>query len=115
MTLNDEYLPKSAVDTLVKEGIDLTDEQNEYLSSHYLEIDEYATESTSVLEESEFKITGSTTFSEVIGLGVSEKEIESIIGEPIPALNMAIKDYCVEKEIPFSEIKDKLNSAIASK
>lgn len=124
VTLSDEYLPKSAVDILLKDGTDLTDEQKEYLSTHYIDIDKYAVEGKPALEntdpdseheESGFKITGATTFNEVIGQGVLKEDIESIIGEPIPAVNMSVKDYCVEKGKSFSEIKDKLNEIIDSK
>ncbi|MGL4607366.1 MAG: hypothetical protein ACRCU3_07875 [Eubacteriaceae bacterium] len=49
-------------------------------------------------------IKGKTTFAEAISLGVPPEKIESIIGGPIPDMEMTIKDYCNSNGLDFSVI-----------
>ncbi len=44
-----------------------------------------------------------------------QSEIESILGESIPALETVIKDFYTEKGLEFSAIKASLQAAVDSK
>lgn len=54
-------------------------------------------------------INGYTTFSEVIALGVPKENIEALIGGDLPNEAMAVKAYCQNNGLSFSEIKAALN------
>ena len=98
----DEYLPQSAVDIL-KAKAKLTEEQMLFLDSHSVDISslERLEPATSVEgsgtegeheESAERIIKGRTTFKEVLDWGLPREEIESVIGEKLPATGMAIRD-----------------------
>jgi hypothetical protein len=36
-------------------------------------------------------------------MGIPEEEISRIIGVPVPDSRISVKDYCVEKGLPFSD------------
>ena len=56
---------------------------------------------------------GTTTFQQAMDAGLTKEQIEEIIGGPMPAANTAIRDYCSQNGLSFSEIKTKLNDALA--
>ena len=62
--------------------------------------------------ETESVINGAATFQMALDAGITIDEIEEIIQGPMPLTNMKIKDYCTEKGLSFSEIKEKLNTII---
>lgn len=55
-------------------------------------------------------VKGSTTFQQVLDAGITQVQIEAILGAAMPPGNATIKDYCLEQGISFSEIKDQLNA-----
>jgi hypothetical protein len=109
----DDYLLTPAVEIL-KNNANLTQEQIDYLDSHTIDpadIQPSGKSITIVTEEiirgveGEKLIRGKTTFADLLGWGLSEEMIVSIIGNQIPNKNMTVRDYCDENGLSFSEIK----------
>ena len=124
----DEYLPASAVDVHQKNAT-LSDEQMTYLETHLVDMEiltslentalqtseETTSETVAEEEHSEtedFTIKGNTTFREVMDWGVSQDTIETIIGGPIPNALFTVKDYCLENDLSFGEIKESLQAEV---
>lgn len=107
---SDDYLPKHAVQML-KTLDHLTDEQKAYLDSHSATVTwgEADTEDHEV--STSFEIKGKTTFNEVLEMGVSKEQIQEIVGGDFLS-NQLIKDYCLENDLSFSEVKIELLSLI---
>lgn len=102
------YLPKPAV-SILKSLNKLNSEQDNYLTSHTVDISNIKTENNfsehSSENTEEKKVKGKTTFKEVLDWGVPKDTLEKIIKDKLPNTNITIKDYCTEKEIEFSGIK----------
>jgi hypothetical protein len=64
-------------------------------------------------EEGEVLIKGKTTFQEVLDWGVSREAIEKIIGGDLPNALTAIKDYCLNEGLEFSQVKLELENLIS--
>lgn len=131
LSAEDSYLPQSAADILLAK-VSLTNEQLAYLDSHVVGGSEIpVTETAPVSEvapevetpqpaetspeehvEDTTIIKGKTTFQEVIDLGVSREQIETILGGSIPATGMLVKDYCTQQGIEFASIRDSLQAAV---
>ena len=122
VTLDGTYLPKRAVDILLEANPSLTQEQKEYLALHQIDtsaVDTAAPAETqaaeaSGTEEDEPAIKGTTTFQQALDAGLTQEQIEAILGGPMPAANMAVRDYCTQNGLSFSDIKTKLNDALAA-
>lgn len=121
ITLTDVYLPKSAVEIILDENTNMTQDQKDYLAEHQIDIGEGETvgitepEQTiepSGSEEDEPAINGSSTFQQAIDAGLTRVQIEEIIGGSMPATNMKIRDYCTQNGLSFSEIKTTMNNAL---
>jgi hypothetical protein len=110
------FLPLPAVELLINEG-KVTEDQAKKLLEMAVEIPAFQTETSttevdSVPEqdplESGFIIKGQTTFREVLEAGVSQEDIENIIGEKLPNPLTSIKSYCTEKGLNFETVKTAL-------
>ncbi|MBK5243379.1 hypothetical protein [Clostridium sp.] len=122
VTLADSYLPNGAVKILLE--LDKLDEvQKTYFKSHQVDIvnitenspeplDKNNESSIAVSNEEENVVKGSTTFQQLLNAGISKKQIEEVLNEPMPPTNQIIRTYCTEKGVSFSAIKDQLNSLI---
>jgi hypothetical protein len=110
---DDEYLPQSAVEILKDRGT-LTEDQIAFLDTHSVDISGLQiSEVTEEHEESaERVIKGKTTFKEVLDWGVTEEDIEAIIGEKLPATGMTIRDFTTQKGLEFGNIKALLQAKI---
>jgi len=71
-----------------------------------------SSDSTDHEEQSEMSIKGKTTFRELLDWGVPEETIEEIISNRIPNPLIIIRDYCSEKDLEFSKIKELLQQKI---
>jgi hypothetical protein len=60
-------------------------------------------------------IKGSTTFQNVLDWGVSKPDIEKVLGAPMGAAGMAIKDFCTAKGVEFSTVKTPLQALVDAK
>jgi hypothetical protein len=108
----DVYLPAPAADLLIARGT-LGAEQLAYLQSHRVELGTAplptpAPQQTESGAESDTTIKGKTTFQEVLDWGVPRDVIERIIGNPIPAPGVKIKDYCAANGLSFETVKEAL-------
>lgn len=117
ITLDEAYLPKQAVDIILKTNNNLTDEQLAYLSEHQVELPTALPTITEVVSVDEEKseeplINGSTTFKQALEAGISKEQIEEIIGKELPPTNTIIKDFCINEGLTFSVIKNKLNELV---
>jgi hypothetical protein len=65
--------------------------------------------------EEEFLIKGKTTFKELLDAGMTEGEIEEILGMPMGRTGEVVRDYLAEKGLEFSEYKVKLEALIKAK
>lgn len=79
--------------------------RNNYLSQESHSEEETGEEETG---EEETGITGSTTFKEALEMGLTEQQIEEVMGEKIPDINMVIKDYVHSRGLSFGIIKKAL-------
>jgi len=98
-------------------------EQVEYLQTHIVPEGDSAaapldttpavtSESTTTVEveheETEKKVSGSTSFQDLLDWGLSQEIIESVIGEPMPAGGTLIKDFATQNGMEFSTVKNAL-------
>lgn len=127
------YFPQRAVE-LLKETGNLTAEQLDYLEKHSVKVAQGESskgESTGTMssnvenseavkisnspessEELDRTIKGKTTFKEVLDWGVSQAEIEAILGGKVPGTGLTIRDYCDQQGIEFSTVKSALQEKI---
>lgn len=121
--LDDTYLPSPARDILYRANSLLTEEQKAYIESHLEVLPEPAGEGavttptttpvkTTDADHVEALVKGATTFQQVLDAGITKAQIETILGAAMPPGNATIKDYCLEKGISFSQVKDQLNALV---
>lgn len=121
IVLEDTYLPEQAVEIIIENNKNLTEEQLLYLKQHTVILPEISGEiineedkeqAEEVKDETtgeENLVKGATTFKQVLDAGITKQQIEEILGMEMPSANMAIKDFCLEEGLSFSEVKTKLN------
>ncbi|HKK65496.1 MAG TPA: hypothetical protein VJ967_06545 [Clostridia bacterium] len=63
-------------------------------------------------EAEDTTIKGKTTFRDLMNWGLSEAEIEKVIGMRLGPPTQGLRDYFIEQEVEFSEYKDELQSRI---
>jgi len=66
-------------------------------------------------EEDDTTIKGNTTFGELMGWGLTQGEIEEVIGMPIGPPNQAMRDFFIEQELEFSVYKEELQRRLDEK
>ena len=124
---NSDYLLPAGV-KILKEKAGLTAEQISFLDNHIFQqitstpaitpaaasptpsASPSATEPTHTTTAG--SITGKTTFQQLLDWGLSEEEIENVIKEKIPEINLAVRDYASQKGIEFSPLKDQLQTLL---
>lgn len=60
-------------------------------------------------------IKGKTTFRELMDWGLSEEEIEEVIGMPMGPANQAVRDFFIEQGIDFGSYKEELQRRLDEK
>ena len=118
LTVETSYLPESAVQILQTRG--LTVEQSDYLANHSVSLDalptaEAVVETAPAAEEevADTFIKGKTTFAEVLSWGVTQEQIEAVLGLPMPSENLTvIKDFVVENGLDFETVKSELQAVV---
>jgi hypothetical protein len=58
------------------------------------------------------KVGGKTTFQNLLDWGVKQEDIEKILGQPLPAVNLLIKDWATSEGVTFSTLKDQLQALV---
>lgn len=59
-------------------------------------------------------VTGKTTFQNLIDWGLTQAEIEAVLGGSMPAPNVVVKDYATQQGLTFSELKSRLQAVVNS-
>jgi hypothetical protein len=131
----DGYLPQTAVELLLSKDLELTSEQKSYIESHTVtaveiamaKVGETSAESsgttvkvstgtgagTGTEQSEERKISGKTTFKNLLDWGVSKEAIvRELGGLEMPNPIFIIKDFCTDKQLDFGVIKEKLQLLI---
>ena len=109
----DTYLFPEAAEILTARNSMLT-EQAEYLLTHIATADlvpptpDETASVTAESAESERKVSGSTTFQNLLDWGLTQEIIESVIGESMPAGGTLIKDFATQNGMEFSTVKNAL-------
>lgn len=122
-TLGEDYLTESAVELIKEHNKELTEEQLKYIDTYKIPRikvlsttvnSETADSSSEEKSESEVEnlVNGRTTFQEVLDVGITKEQLEEILNAKLPSTNQGVKDYCSQKGISFSDIKDKINSLL---
>lgn len=121
IALEDTYLPEQAVEIILENNKNITEEQILYLKQHTVILPEITednlneepkeqTEDTkNETTEEENLVKGATTFKQVLDAGITKQQIEETLGMEMPSSNTAIKDFCLDVGLSFSEVKIKLN------
>jgi hypothetical protein len=58
------------------------------------------------------KVGGKTTFQNLLDWGVKQGDIEKAIGQPLPSVNLLIKDWATAQGLSFSTLKDQLQALV---
>ena len=58
------------------------------------------------------KVGGKTTFQNLLDWGVKQEDIEKVIGQDLPAVNLLIKDWATAQGLTFSTLKDQLQALV---
>lgn len=103
-TVDGEYLPKSAIETLFTEG-KINDIEKEELLRYTIDIQNTEYRGTTHEEEG-FVISGETTIKEIIENGVEKEKLEEIIGTEITDTNSLIKTLSEQNGLKFGRIKN---------
>ncbi|MEA1911451.1 MAG: hypothetical protein U9N32_07230, partial [Spirochaetota bacterium] len=111
----DTAIPRPGWNILNKEG--LTDKDilsgygNRVVSLEGLEISPAAVSDTEETDE-ETLIKGKTLFSDLLDWGLSQEQIENILGLPMGSEGMTVRDFCNEQGIGFSTVKNPLQELL---
>lgn len=112
----DTYLPRSAIDLLQQEGKIDTAKRAELelravdpLSSHTGTV---PVPTEHVESSDERLIKGNTTYADVISWGVSQQQIEEVLGMPIGSKTANIRDHLLQNNLSFSTIKAQLQALV---
>ena len=62
--------------------------------------------------EEEFKVSGQTTFQDLLDWGLTQETIETVIGIAMPDPSLRLRDYLNGTGVRFSEVKDKLQAEL---
>ncbi len=62
--------------------------------------------------QNEEAVKGTTTFNDVLKMGITQEQIESVIGDTMPLGSQKVKDYCAENGLEFSSVKEQLNELV---
>ncbi len=116
------YLLQPAVDILKSEAT-LSENQIAYLDAHTIEVDfdtqsverdlpeeepQVKEEQTGENTEDGMTVAGKTTFADLLGWGMTQEQIEAIIGGEMPNRLVSVKEYCAEQGLSFGTIKASL-------
>ncbi len=110
------HLLESAVEILKELG-SLNEDQIAYLDEHTITLEEAGEFNQDFSENSHEKdeeIAGQTTFADILRMGVTAEQISKIFNDDTWEDSVKIKDFCVIKDLQFSEIKKQLYEEIYS-
>ncbi len=132
LTAEESYLPRQAVEILTALGT-LSPERLAYLETHTVDLASPAAVSTSLPPAAESTpspqvvgtpeadhtpqavdgtVRGKTTFQELLDWGVPLERIEAVLGSPMPAPGVVIKDYVTAQGKEFAAVRDALQAEV---
>jgi hypothetical protein len=103
---------------LLLEKATLTDAQRAYLETHAAAVPSGGADASAPKTEetaTAFTIKGNTTFGEVLAAGLSQAEIEKVLGRDMPIPATGIRAFCSEAGLAFEDVKTALTEALAAK
>ncbi len=109
-------LPQPAWNILNKEGATDKDILSEY-SSRVVSLEGFNSsgsnsEADSEQTEEDTTIKGKTTFSELLDWGLSKEQINGILGIDMGATGITVRDFCSDRGIEFSTVKEPLQDLL---
>ena len=115
------FLPTTAIDLLLEKKKITNDEYTELTKKSYTLIitaeegmDKISNPVIPTTNQ-DTTIKGNTTFQDLINWGLTLDQIEKVIGSPLEAKNMTIKDTATKKGIEFSIYKNSFEDLLSSK
>jgi len=109
------YLPLQAYEILTTKVSGITQERLDHLKGIVLEVpkpDQNAAEHSEEKSSTDYYIKGSTTFRDLISLGLEKEDIEALIDMEIEDIDQKIKDFCDSNNISFGPIKQMLEESL---
>lgn len=61
-------------------------------------------------EKESWYIDSYTTFEDLLNMGLTEKEIADVLGDEMPELQLTVKSYCEDQELPFGQVRKSLDA-----
>jgi hypothetical protein len=128
----ESYLPRQAVEILTALGT-LTPERLSYLETHAVDLSAPVVAETALPAAAEAApapqvsgtpdaehtpqaedgtVRGKTTFQELLDWGVPQERIEAVLGGPMPAPGVVIKDYVTAQGKEFATVRDALQAEV---
>ncbi len=128
----ESYLPRQAVEILTALGT-LSPERLAYLAAHTVDLDAPAAVETALPvtvegtpapqvsgtpnaehtpQAVDGTVRGKTTFQELLDWGVPQERIEAVLGGPMPAPGVVIKDYVTAQGKEFAAVRDALQAEV---
>jgi hypothetical protein len=111
-------LPRPAVSILRKEGA-MTEEELALVDSIAVSLETTHIDTESVSTEHDetvlMEIKGKTTFADLYDWGVSKEDLETILGLPVGARGISVRDYVMDNGLEFSTVKEPIQELLDSK
>lgn len=113
------YLPESAAAILATRNLDA--ERQAYLAAHTVPSLEGAESAPLIPAEGEGEhggstervVSGRTTFGELLQWGLTQAQIEAVLGVEMPNNpSLVIRDYCTEKGLSYGQVKAGLQALL---
>ena len=110
----DTYLPRSALELLVQEGkIDVATAQALAPRVSGMPKSELGISPEVHVEPTgDQVIKGNTTYAEVISWGVTQQQIEKVLGMPLTSRTRNIREHLTENNLNFSTVKNQLQALV---
>ncbi|MBN2656772.1 MAG: hypothetical protein JXR86_06910 [Spirochaetales bacterium] len=114
----DTALPRPAIAILRKEGAQSADELAA-AEAKSVTLDNFTGESAAAATEDHdetvlAEIKGKTTFAELYDWGLTAEQVESVLQMDAGPRTQTVRDFCMEKGIEFSTVKDPLQDLLDS-
>jgi len=115
---DDTALPRPAIGILRKEGT-MTSEELAAAEEKAVTLDMVLSESATLPaedhEESELAaVKGKTTFADLYDWGLTVEQVEEVMGMEAGPRTQTVRDFCIEKGVEFSTVKEPLQELLDS-
>lgn len=119
VTEEDTGLPRPALSILRKEGA-MTAEELAAAEERLVSMDSVHVDVSAIPDDDHSKdvlkeIKGKTMFSDLYDWGLTQEEVEKILGMPAGVRTQTVRDFCMEKGIEFSTVKTPIQELLDSK